>query len=183
MRRIQNFYNYSKLYEVSYLHSAAGLLHDINTFNNPIDLREIFDLNDFSKENKEKINNFLKRNKEKFVSLYHGTSPKHNIIEDGLLKTTNKTKKSFQSEVGYVYLSVYPSSAKTFGDLAYGISNAVVYEIKVPIEFLKVDTDQLKNKRLYGSFKNIENTLADSLLYGNGFRVKGNIPPYLIKKL
>ena len=97
-------------------------------------------------------------------------------MEEGLKRTTNKTKKSLQSEPGYVYLSIYPESAKLFGNLAYGINDAQVYEIHVPIIHLKADSDQLYNMNHMGK------SLGDSAIYGNGFRVKGDIPPYMISK-
>ncbi len=110
-------------------------------------------------------------------------------MEEGLKATSNKTKKSLQSEVGYVYLSIYPESAKMFGDLSNGIKNAVVYEIDIPIKYLKPDKDQLFNKkRSQIEYKqdndiHIGETLGDSAIFGHGFRVKGDIPPYMIKKI
>ena len=64
--------------------------------------------------------------------------------------------------------------------LGYGINNATVYEVYTPVEWLKPDEDQLNNVR-YHSNPDVGNTMADSFLYGHGFRVAGNIPPYAIK--
>lgn len=130
----------------------------------------------------KELNKILRDNKDGTIKLYHGTSPKIDILESGLLTTKNNTKKSMQSETGYVYLSVYPESAKKFGNMAYSISDAIVYEVIVPISFIKVDTDQLKNIRMFGENNNIGSTLADSILYGKGVRIKGDIPPFMIKK-
>jgi hypothetical protein len=142
--------------------------------------KDIFYSNPTS-ENVKFLNEFFKSNKNKLIRLYHGTSPKLPILKDGLLRTSFKTKKSLQSQPGFVYLSIFPTSAKQFGDLAYGINNAAtVYQIDVPIEYLKPDKDQLYNIRAAGNV-NVGETLGDSAIYGHGFRVAGDIPPYMIK--
>ena len=128
----------------------------------------------------KKFNKLLKDSKFKKIRLFHGTSPNINILDDGLLVTKLKTKKSIQSETGYVYLSIYPDSAKTFGNISYGITKSIVYEIIVPIIYLKVDKDQLFNVNFHGN--NVPESLGDSAIYGHGFRIKGDIPPYMISK-
>lgn len=138
-----------------------------------------------TKENIAFLNKLLspnnKKNRERFITLYHGTSPNIDVLSEGLLATSGSRKKSLQSSEGYVYLSIYPSMAKTFGNLAYGINNSVVYEVKVPIYLCRVDKDQLRNKRQFSNL-DIEENIGSSILYGSGVCVKGSIPPYWIKK-
>lgn len=126
------------------------------------------------------LNKYLLKNKYSLIRLYHGTDADIDIMNDGLQVTSAKTKRSMQSATSYVYLSIYDSSAKTFGEMAYPMKNINVYEVAIPIYFLKPDLDQLKNKRLWSGIE-CGDTLADSALFGSGFRVKGNIPPYMIK--
>jgi hypothetical protein len=128
------------------------------------------------------LNKYLKNNKFNLIELYHGTSSKNDIIEIGLLTTKIKTKKSLQSTPGYVYLSVFEDMAKKFGSFAYPTDDTVTYKITVPVYFIEPDLDQIRNVRMWSN-ENIGETLADSALYGHGFRIKGNIPPYMIKKL
>jgi hypothetical protein len=159
-----------------------GFVHSgLSTLDSIIDLRDYDFLYDASKESVKNVNKLLRDSKFMKIRLFHGTSPNINILDDGLLVTKNKTKKSIQSEVGYTYLSIYPDSAKTFGNIAYGITNSIVYEIVVPIIHLKCDKDQIFNVNLYGD-KNANETLGDSAIYGHGFRIKGDIPPYMISK-
>ena len=112
--------------------------------------------------------------------MYHGTDKNADIIGQGLLKTSNKNRKSYQSESGYVYLSPFEGTAKTFGEMAnpYG---SKVYSVDVPIRYLLPDKDQLNNKRAVGF--DIGNSLAESIVYGRSVRVKDNIPPFMIKKI
>lgn len=118
------------------------------------------------------------------AEFFHGTHPSFDILGQGLLKTTARSKKSMQSTPGFVYLATNPSAARTFGNLANGINDAAVYRIVVPLAHVKADLDQLSNKRHYGNFYDapIGNSLADSLVFGGGGRVKGNIPPYMITR-
>lgn len=135
-----------------------------------------------TKENIRKINSFLRNNRmNKFIRLYHATGKCNhkNIIEEGLKKTSNKTKKSLQSSNGYVYLSIYPSMAKEFAIIGYPFQEIIVYSVDIPIYKIKPDKDQLNNKRYWGEgLDNIGNTLGDSILYGHGVRVKEDIEPY-----
>lgn len=128
------------------------------------------------------LNKYLKDNKYNLIELYHGTSSDNNIIENGLLTTKVKTKKSLQSTPRYVYLSIFKDMAIKFGSFAYPKKDVNVYKITVPVYFLKPDLDQIKNVRMWSN-ENIGETLADSALYGHGFCIKGNIPPYMIEKL
>ena len=124
----------------------------------------------------------LRKNKgEDYVLMYHGTSCENPIMEQGLKRTKNSTKKSLQSQTGYVYLTVYPSMAKTFAEMAYPYEDVCVYQVFVKVKDLKPDSDQLKNKRMWGE-KPIGNTLSDSLIHGRGARLKRDVMPYEIKK-
>lgn len=177
--------NFIKTFEkfLGYKYSPTARSFDIET----IDLLEtdIFkDImkkgNNISKEDIGKLNKFLRDNKYKAIKLYHGTSIENDIDNKGLLKTKISTKKSIQSMPGYVYLSLYKETAKTFAEIAYPHNNVVVYEVHVQIASLLADKDQIRNKRLHGSYS-IGDSLAESALYGSGFRVKDDIPPYMIK--
>jgi len=119
-----------------------------------------------------------------YAVMYHGTGASVPVMEDGLKRTSAKTKKSLQSATGYVYLSCYPSSAEMFGDVAYPHDDAVVYAVYVPIRDLLCDRDQLINKRMWGSDDGItiKDTLAHSLIYGHGARTKSEILPYAIAR-
>ena len=71
--------------------------------------------------------------------------------------------------------------AKTFSEIGNPYDEASVYSVVIKIKELKPDTDQLRNKRLWDKdFLEMGNTLADSLIYGSGARVKRNIEPYEI---
>ena len=116
-----------------------------------------------------------------YAILYHGTSRKNPVLEQGLLPTSNNRKKSLQSTNGYVYLSIFPSMAKNFGEIAYPNQDISVYEVKVLMKNLIADTDQLRNKRMWGNVV-CGNSLAESLLIGHGARVKGKIDLWQIKE-
>lgn len=129
------------------------------------------------KEDIKELSRLLKNNKDSYITLYHGTSVRHRIKEQGLLKTTARRRNSYQSESGYVYLSLFHSSARLFGELAYPYDKVCVYAIKIRIKELKADKDQLRNNRLFAN-EDVGNTLADSFVFGHGARVKRNIFPY-----
>jgi hypothetical protein len=131
-------------------------------------------------KNIKTLNDFLRSNKGNLIKLYHGTGADNDIENEGLKTTKESTKKSFQSQTGFVYLSIYKDSAKLFGDVAYPYQDTKVVEVEIAISNLKADKDQLYNMRA-NSNKEVGETLADSAIHGNGFRVKGNIPPYMIK--
>jgi hypothetical protein len=128
------------------------------------------------------LEKFLRQNKFNLIELYHGTSSNNNILDNGLLATKLSTKKSLQSTTGYVYLSIFEDMAKKFGSFAYPKNDISIYKVTIPIYFLKPDLDQLGNQRLFAG-NDVNNTLAESALFGHGFRIKGNIPPYMIKKI
>jgi len=137
-------------------------------------------------EKVKEINEWLSKHSNKYamnyVKFYHGTSAslKDEILTNGLKPTSYNRRRSFQSTPGYVYLANTPQRAKMFGDLG-NMSNSVVFEVYIPINKLSPDLDQLNNKRSVSDEK-IKNTVAYSIVYGGGIRVKGKIEPYQIKE-
>jgi len=123
------------------------------------------------------FNKWLKEHKDDYCEMYHGTDASLPILKNGLKKTSSRTKRSYQSQSGYVYLSIYPSMAKTFGEMGYPQKKINVYAVKIKISELKADTDQLNNKRMWSEIKKLGNTLAESLNVGSGARIKRNILP------
>ena len=158
------------------------LTSDINGEHNVINLMTNSDTSiiyneEASQKQRLAFSKWLRQHREDYVRLYHGTDSEIPILKDGLKKTSIRTKKSMQSATGFVYLSIYPQSARTFGELAYPRKQVTVYAVDIKIKELLPDKDQLRNKRLYGQF-DIDDTLADSLIFGHGARVKRNILPY-----
>ena len=158
------------------------LTSDINGEHNVINLMTNPDTSiiyneEASQKQRLAFSKWLRQHREDYVRLYHGTDSNIPILRDGLKKTSTRTKKSMQSATGFVYLSIYPQSARTFGELAYPRKQVTVYAVDIKIKELLPDKDQLRNKRLYGQF-DIDDTLADSLIFGHGARVKRNILPY-----
>jgi len=158
------------------------LTSDINGEHNVINLMTNPDTSiiyneEASQKQRLAFSKWLRQHREDYVRLYHGTDSDIPILKDGLKKTSTRTKKSMQSATGFVYLSIYPQSARTFGELAYPRKQVTVYAVDIKIKELLPDKDQLRNKRLYGQF-DIDDTLADSLIFGHGARVKRNILPY-----
>jgi hypothetical protein len=163
----------------------AGLLNV--DFNNPIDLLkeypEFFYKNINDKDKKEFKELVLSPNSDRYrmirpIKFYHGTSSDIDIMNDGLLRTTLKNKKSYQSTTGFVYLAVFPDQARTFGEIAYAKSGDLitVYEIYVPVYALVPDKDQLLNNNCY------DYNVVNSILIAHTVCVKYDIPPYYIKK-
>ncbi|KAB7891453.1 hypothetical protein [Poseidonibacter ostreae] len=153
-----------------------------------INLREhmhetIKDVENPTKKELKAFNSFLRANKEESVILFHGTSSEYNIKEDGIKKTTARTRKSIQTTLGYVYASVFKELAQIFGEMANPHNEISVYAIKVKVKDLKADLDQLTNKRRWGENENIGNTLADSLVFGRGARIKRNIEDYEVREI
>ena len=136
-----------------------------------------------SPENIKLFNKWLKEHKEDYVRLYHGTSSvnRESIQKVGIQKTNNTNRKSYQSEPGFVYLSRFPDSARTFGELN-NYAETDVYAVDLQIQRLKADIDQLKNKRLWGGIKT-GTSLAESLLIGNGARCPLPIKPYELSRI
>lgn len=131
-----------------------------------------------------RFNQWLRTHADDYVRLYHGTASKFDIRHEGLKKTTAHRRHSYQSTSGFVYLSIYPSSARTFGEMAYPGQDVTVYAVDIKIRELRPDTNQLVNRRRfgYGEFDHIGNTLADSLIFGHGARVSRAIRPWEIKQ-
>lgn len=132
-----------------------------------------------TKEDRRDFAAFLRDHKNDFVRMYHGTAVTHDVMGQGLLPTSPTRAKSLQSASGYVYLTYDPASALEFARMAYSgqYKDLVVYGVEVTIGRLLADADQLRNKRYWGGDASIGNTLADSLIYGRGARVKGKIEP------
>jgi hypothetical protein len=127
---------------------------------------------------------WLRNNKQTELMLFHGTAAKHPVMEKGLLPTSRRRRCSCQSQSGYVYLSVFPGEAKTFGQFGYPGQSTVVYAVKVTVGQLRPDRDQLSNKRLWDvRYPNLRNCLEHSLVFGYGARVKGKIAPYRLTKI
>lgn len=128
-------------------------------------------------ENKVKdMASWLKKNSEryktKYTVLYHGTCPSLPILEDGLKPTSAGRRRSFQSTSGYVYLANTPERAEQFGRMGNG-GRCTVYAVRVLVRSLRPDLDQLRNQRSVGT--EVGNSLAESIIYGGGARVKGAI--------
>lgn len=158
-----------------------------------IDLKSIVhDIVKFGDESRKQINelsHWIKNHSDIYkmekVILYHGTSSKHDIENEGIKKTSSKNRKSIQSASGFVYLSLYPDMAQRFAEMAYAGEEVSVYAVEVLISDLVPDHDQLKNKRLWldGDSSHIGKTIGDSLAYGSGARVKRNIEPYELRDI
>jgi hypothetical protein len=176
MKHIKLFENYDKF-------QPLNPWEEIYDFAKDEQFHNIFYSDNHSDKELKEFKKKLRKNKgEDYVLMYHGTSCNNPIMEQGIKRTKNSTKKSLQSQTGYVYLTVYPTMAKTFAETAYPYDDVCVYQVFVKIKDLKPDTDQLKNKRMWGD-QNIGSTLTDSLIHGRGARVKRDIMPYEIKKI
>ena len=170
--------SYLQFINEKYIHYSIGTLN--NCIIDPlVDLKDY--VYDESPKSADYVTRYLKSKINCLIKVYHGTSPDIDLT-DGLKTTKINTKKSFQSEVGYTYFSIYPDSAKMFGDMAYGINNAQIYEILLPIIYILPDKDQLFNVRQSKDIW-IKDTIGYSIVYGHGCRVKGDIPPYMMKKI
>lgn len=133
-------------------------------------------------KDKAAFSSFLNSHRSDFVRLYHGTSKKHEVLGSGLLPTSSKRRNSLQSQSGYVYLTYDPQTALSFARMGYAGQykyDLVVYAVEVTIGRLLPDHDQLFNKRMYTDLE-IGKSLADSLIYGRGARVKGKIEPHQV---
>ena len=124
----------------------AFVASDINGEHRVIDLRKepsasvIYNEECTEKEVKA-FSKWLRVHSDDYVRLYHGTSSKFDIIHQGMLKTTLHRRNSYQSASGYVYLSIWPSSARMFGELAYPKQDVTVYAVDVKIRELLPDLD------------------------------------------
>lgn len=140
---------------------------------------KVIDLNspNITQKDIKELNKWLKVNRNEYVRLYHGTGENNDILGKGIKRTSLKRSKSYQSQSGYVYLSRYPNMARSFGEIN-NMSDTQVYAVDIKIKDLLPDLDQLNNQRAAG--KEIGNTLAESLIYGDGARIKRDIMPYEI---
>lgn len=126
------------------------------------------------------LNTFLQAHPAQVVRLYHGTGASVPVLVKGLLPTSEGRRRSLQSAPGYVYLSVYPGMARTFGEMGYPGEAVAVYAVDIPVNQLRADLDQLRNQRLWAQRK-VGDTLAESLAFGRGARVRGKISPDRIR--
>lgn len=145
-----------------------------------VDFKSLPEMYDESPESIARLNKWLRSHKDTTVRLYHGTGAGRPIMQQGLLPTSAKRRNSYQSTSGYVYLSVWPSLARMFGELSNPYDEVVVYAVDIKVKELKPDLDQLYNKRATGAYDYAGNTLADSLIIGHGARVRRKIWPYEI---
>lgn len=154
---------------------------------NPQVTRQLFDLDLAANMDRlelkqlKQFKSFLFQHRNDSIRMYHGTSVEHDVMNKGLLPTSANRRRSLQSGSGYVYLSYDPNRALRFAQFGYpGEPRYVVYAVTVPIRNLKPDPDQLGNKRMWGERPNIGSSLADSLIWGGGARVKGWIQAWQI---
>lgn len=125
---------------------------------------------------------YLHTSKETTLRLFHATDRRHAIMDQGLLPTTFRRRKSMQSAPGYVYLAVFPSQAEDFARMAYPGQRIEVYAVHVTVRMLKADTDQLRNQRMWSGVR-CGDTLAESLAIAHTARVKGRIDPWRIRPI
>ncbi|KAB7891456.1 hypothetical protein [Poseidonibacter ostreae] len=159
--------------------------HWFNT--DAIDLREYFtknisDINNPTKQELKAFNLFLDANKDKNTIVFHGTNAKHDILTEGLKKTNNKNKSFMKSQVGYVYTTLYPSTAQMFGEFASNGENVSVYAIKIPIKHLKSDSNQLESYMNLTNTK-VTNTLVNSLVLTHCARIKKDLELCDVRKV
>ncbi|MDR2684864.1 MAG: hypothetical protein LBB53_05750, partial [Prevotellaceae bacterium] len=150
--------------------------HKVIDLNNTPELQKYLLNKDVTPEDVKEFQRWLKGHREDYVRLYHGTASSNPITEKGILRTGQKRRKSLQSESGYVYLSRYPDASRFFGEYNNN-GETTVYAVDVKIKDLLPDTDQLRNRRMEGR-EDLGDTLAESLIFGNGARLKRDIKPY-----
>jgi hypothetical protein len=118
---------------------------------------------------------------ETLCRLYHATSADYPIEREGLLPTSTKRRHSLQSQSGYVYLAAYPTHAKQFAEMWCAGKPIALYAVDLPFRMLSADSDQLRNKRMWGGIP-CGTTLWESFFIGSGARHKGAIQPHAIKR-
>lgn len=140
-----------------------------------------------NEESIKKVKKFIQINGNKYqnnqLKFYHATNANYDIENQGLLPTSQTRRNSYQSGSGYVYLANSPEQAQEFADLAFPRNDIAIYEVDVYFNQMLPDKDQIRNQRLHTGKEDIKDTLANSIVYGGGIRVKGKIPPYQIKLL
>ena len=151
----------------------------------PMVTRALFDLDlaaarePLTERQRRDFRRLLARDRD--VRLYHATSTEHPVWARGLLPTSSKRRRSYQSGSGYVYLSYDPMRALGFAAHGYpGQGPYVVYAVVMPVRQLRPDPDQLANKRYHCERPDIGHTLTDSMIHGGGARVKGRIETWRI---
>lgn len=156
--------------------SKAIRLHEVE------ELRGIFAKAEPDANDVAVLQRWLNEHKDDSIVLYHGTDGSLPILQEGLKRTTAKTARSLQSGTGYVYLSVFPTFAKGFGQFAYPEKedSIAVYDVAVKVSDLHIDKDQLKNKRMVGV--DLGDSLAASLLVGHSATVKHDIMNYDLQR-
>lgn len=130
-----------------------------------------------SSQRLKEFTSWLRDHGNDFVTLFHGTDASLPIMEKGLLPTSPNRRRSLQSNNGYVCLSVFPAMARTFGEMGNPMKKIIVYGVMLCVKRLKPDLDQLNNQRAFAG-RDLAPTLANSLIYGHGARVKGKIDPF-----
>ncbi|MFS1428776.1 hypothetical protein LMH73_016935 [Vibrio splendidus] len=151
-------------------------------------IHELVDFTNINRDSIKAVNNWLSSHSCQYnqtkVIMYHGTLSSHDIEEQGIKRTTSKTKRSLQSEPGFVYLSLFASSAKTFAEMAYPNQAVSVYAVEVPVRDMKADLDQLKNARIWKALDfDVKSTVGDSLVIGSGIRLKRDVHNYELRLL
>lgn len=129
---------------------------------------------------------WLRQHADDHVRLFHGTSALNEVRQEGLLPASATRRNSLQTASGYVCASVYPGMARQFGAHAAancGVSptghRLAVYPVVVPVRRLLADMDQLNNQRAGG--RDVGNSLAESLVWGHGARVRGRVEPMALR--
>lgn len=130
----------------------------------------------------QRLHRFLLDRKEDMCVLYHGTDASIPVMTEGLKPTSARTRKSLQSQSGFVYLSIYPRHARDFASMAYPGREVKVYAVTIAIKELKADRDQLCNQRRYAQREIPKDNLTFSLAYGHGARVGRRVWPYEIEE-
>ena len=145
------------------------------------ELKDIFKKAEPTTKDVAVLKKWLNSHKDNTVRLYHGTDADIPVKQEGLKKTSSKTRRSLQSGTGNVYLTPFPTFAKAFGQFAYpDKENIAVYAVDVKVKDLHADKDQLKNKRMAGI--DIGDSLAASLLAGHSATVRRNIATYELQR-
>ena len=171
-----DFEQVQSLFGTTDLMDMKEVMHDLVCFQD-LSRKDIKAMSDWLAANGCKYNQVS-------VVLYHGTLATHDIKGQGIKRTTSRNKRSLQSTPGYVYLSLYPSTAKTFAEMGYPNQAVSVYAVRVPVRDLLADHDQLKNARMWKNLDfDIKSTVGDSLVVGSGARVKRDVMPYDIRKI
>lgn len=135
---------------------------------------------EMKKELQRWLSQHMDRYRNDYVLLYHATGIRIPIAQEGLKPTSATRRRSFQSQPGFVYLAATPERAKNFGDMG-NQSQSRVYAVNVLVRNLKPDLDQLNNQRSVG--KDVGNSLAESILWGGGARVKGAVGPWDVREV